>query len=149
MLNVGFKEEIDEILQTTPENKKFLLFSATMPREILTIAKKYMGDYDLVSVKSKELTNVNIIQKYYSVDNHHKFEALCRVIEIEKPEKFYAIIFCQRKVDVDEVNSNLIAKGYKSVAIHGDVDQKQRERTLNKFKKGDVKILVATDVAAR
>ncbi|MDQ7022891.1 MAG: helicase-related protein [Candidatus Gracilibacteria bacterium] len=108
-----------------------------------------MGDYDLVSVKSKELTNVNITQKYYNVDNHNKFEALCRVIEIEKPENFYAIIFCQRKVDVDEVNSNLIAKGYKSVAIHGDVDQKQRERTLNKFKKGDVKILVATDVAAR
>ncbi|MDQ7009394.1 MAG: DEAD/DEAH box helicase [Candidatus Gracilibacteria bacterium] len=149
MLNVGFKEEIDEILQTTPENKKFLLFSATMPKEILNIAKKYMGDYDLVSVKSKELTNVNITQKYYNVDNHNKFEALCRVIEIEKPENFYAIIFCQRKVDVDEVNSNLIAKGYKSVAIHGDVDQKQRERTLNKFKKGDVKILVATDVAAR
>jgi ATP-dependent RNA helicase DeaD len=149
MLNVGFKEEIDEILQTTPENKKFLLFSATMPKEILNIAKKYMGDYDLVSVKSKELTNSNITQKYYTVDNHHKFEALCRVIEIEKAENFYAIIFCQRKLDVDEVNSNLIAKGYKSVAIHGDVDQKQRERTLNKFKKGDVKILVATDVAAR
>ena len=149
MLNVGFKEEIDIILQTTPENKKFLLFSATMPKEILTIAKKYMGDYDLVSVKSKELTNTNITQKYYSVDNHHKFEALCRVIEIEKPENFYAIIFCQRKIDVDEVNSNLIAKGYKSVAIHGDVDQKQRERTLAKFKKWDVKILVATDVAAR
>ena len=149
MLNVGFKEEIDEILQTTPEKKKFLLFSATMPREILVIAKKYMGDYDIVSVKSKELTNINIVQKYYSVDNHHKFEALCRVIEIEKPENFYAIIFCQRKIDVDEVNSNLIAKGYKSVAIHWDVDQKQRERTLTKFKKWDVKILVATDVAAR
>ena len=149
MLNVGFKEEIDEILQTTPEDKKVLLFSATMPKEILNIAKKYMGDYDLVSVKAKELTNINITQKYYSVDNHNKFEALCRVLEIEKPENFYAIIFCQRKVDVDEVNSNLIAKGYKSVAIHGDVDQKQRERTLNKFKKWDVKILVATDVAAR
>ncbi len=149
MLNVGFKEEIDEILQTTPEKKKFLLFSATMPREILVIAKKYMGDYDIVSVKSKELTNINIVQKYYSVDNHHKFEALCRVIEIEKPENFYAIIFCQRKIDVDEVNSNLITKGYKSVAIHWDVDQKQRERTLTKFKKWDVKILVATDVAAR
>lgn len=149
MLNVGFKEEIDEILQTTPEKKKFLLFSATMPKEILVIAKKYMWDYDIVSVKSKELTNKNIIQKYYSVDNHNKFEALCRVIEIEKPENFYWIIFCQRKVDVDEVNSNLIARGYKSVAIHWDVDQKQRERTLNKFKKGDVKILVATDVAAR
>ncbi len=149
MLNVWFKEEIDIIMQTTPEKKKVLLFSATMPREILNIAKRYMGDYDIVAVKNKTLTASNITQKYYSVDNHHKFEALCRVIETEKEEKFYGIIFCQRKVDVDEVASKLIAKGFKAVGIHGDVDQKQRERTLNRFKRSEVKILVATDVAAR
>ncbi len=149
MLNVWFKEEIDIIMQTTPEKKKVLLFSATMPREILNIAKKYMGDYDIVAVKNKTLTNSNITQKYYSVDNHHKFEALCRVIETEKEDKFYWIIFCQRKCDVDDVASKLIAKGFKAVWIHWDIDQRQRERTLNRFKKGEVKILVATDVAAR
>jgi len=149
MLNVWFKEEIDIIMQTTPEKKKVLLFSATMPREILNIAKKYMGDYDIVAVKNKTLTNSNIIQKYYSVDNHNKFDALCRVIETEKEDKFYGIIFCQRKCDVDEVASKLIWKGFKAVWIHGDIDQKQRERTLNRFKRGEVKILVATDVAAR
>ncbi len=149
MLNVWFKEEIDIIMQTTPEKKKVLLFSATMPQAILNIAKRYMGDYDIVAVKSKTLTASNITQKYYSVDNHHKFEALCRVIETEKEDKFYWIIFCQRKCDVDDVTSKLIAKGFKAVWIHGDIDQRQRERTLNRFKRGEVKILVATDVAAR
>jgi ATP-dependent RNA helicase DeaD len=95
-------------MQTTPEKKKVLLFSATMPKEILNISKRYMKDYDIVAVKNKTLTNSNITQKYYSVDNHHKFEALCRVIEIEKEETFYGIIFCQRKCDVDEVTSKLI-----------------------------------------
>jgi len=76
-------------MQTTPDDKKVLLFSATMPKEILNIAKRYMGDYDIVAVKSKTLTASNITQKYYSVDNHNKFEALCRVIETEKEDKFY------------------------------------------------------------
>ena len=149
MLNVWFKEEIDIIMQTTPDDKKVLLFSATMPKEILNIAKRYMGDYDIVAVKSKTLTASNITQKYYSVDNHNKFEALCRVIETEKEDKFYWIIFCQRKCDVDDVTSKLIAKGFTAVWIHWDIDQRQRERTLNRFKRGEVKILVATDVAAR
>ncbi len=149
MLNVWFKEEIDEIMQTTPEKKKVLLFSATMPRSILDIAKKYMWDYDIVSVKSSTLTNSNITQKYYSVDQHNKFDALCRVIETDLEQNFYWIIFCQRKLDVDEVTSNLISKGFTAVGIHGDIDQKQRERILNRFKRWAVKILVATDVAAR
>ncbi len=149
MLNVWFKEEIDEIMQTTPEKKKVLLFSATMPKSILDIAKRYMGDYDIVSVKTATLTNAKITQKYYSVDQHNKFDALCRVIDTDPTQNFYGIIFCQRKVDVDEVTSNLISKWFKAVAIHGDIDQRQRERILNRFKRGDVKILVATDVAAR
>ena len=149
MLNVWFKEEIDEIMQTTPEKKKVLLFSATMPRGILEIAKRYMWDYDMVSVKSATLTNVSITQKYYSVMQHHKFEALCRVIETEGEQNFYGLIFCQRKIDVDDVAAKLLSKGFNAIGIHGDVDQKQRERVLNRFKKGDVKILVATDVAAR
>jgi ATP-dependent RNA helicase DeaD len=108
MLNIGFKEEIDEILTQTPENKKVLLFSATMPKAILDIAKKYMKEYDIVSIKKDTLTNANIIQKYYSIRSDQKFEALTRIIDTE--EDFYAIIFCQRKIDVDEVTSNLVSK---------------------------------------
>jgi ATP-dependent RNA helicase DeaD len=108
MLNIGFKEEIDEILTQTPKDKKVLLFSATMPKVILDMVKKYMREYDLVSVKKDTLTNSSIVQKYYSVNNHQKFDALTRIIDTE--EDFYAIIFCQRKVDVDDVNANLISK---------------------------------------
>ncbi len=147
MLNVGFKEEIDEILTQTPVNKKVLLFSATMPKVILDMVKKYMREYDLISVKKDTLTNSSIIQKYYGVNNHQKFDALTRIIDTE--ENFYAIIFCQRKVDVDEVNSNLISKWYKSEAIHWDIEQKARERILARFKAKKIQILVATDVAAR
>ncbi len=147
MLNVGFKEEIDEILTQTPKDKKVLLFSATMPKVILEMVKKYMREYDLVSVKKDTLTNSSIIQKYYGVNNHQKFDALTRIIDTE--EDFYAIVFCQRKVDVDEVNANLVSNWYKSEAIHWDVEQKARERILKRFKDKKIKILVATDVAAR
>ena len=147
MLNVGFKEEIDEILKSTPKDKKVLLFSATMPKIILDMVKKYMREYDLVSVKKDTLTNSSIIQKYYGINNHQKFDALTRIIDTE--EDFYAIIFCQRKVDVDEVNANLISKWYKSEAIHWDVEQKAREKILWRFKTKKIQILVATDVAAR
>ncbi len=147
MLNVWFREEIEEILESTRKEKKVLLFSATMPKSILDIVKKYMWEYDLVSVKSNNITNSCITQKYYFVDERDKFEALCRVIETEN--EFYWILFCQRKLDVDEVASSLLAKWYKAEWIHGDVDQKQRERVLQRFKDKKVTILVATDVAAR
>ncbi|MCD5385067.1 DEAD/DEAH box helicase, partial [Candidatus Gracilibacteria bacterium] len=147
MLNIGFKEEIEQIIEYTPKEKKVLLFSATMPRSIKDIVNKYIKDHDLVSIERKELTNSNIEQKVYKVNERDKFEALCRVIEVEFD--FYGILFCRTKADVDNVAAKLMTRGYKVEGIHGDIDQKMREKTLTRFKNGAIKILVATDVAAR
>jgi ATP-dependent RNA helicase DeaD len=147
MLNIGFKEDIEEIIKLTPENKKTLLFSATMPKAIKDIVNKYIKDHDLVAIERKELTNPNIKQICYKVNSSDKFEALCRVIEVEFD--FYGIVFCRTKADVDTVAANLMTRGYKVEGIHGDIDQKMREKTLARFKNGAIKILVATDVAAR
>lgn len=147
MLNIGFREEIEEILQHTPENKKTLLFSATMPREILTIAKKYMGDYETVKIESKTTISDRITQMYYEVSPRNKFEALSRVVDIT--DDFYGIVFCKTKMDTDEVAAGLIARGLKAEGIHWDIEQKHREKILGRFKQGKSKILVATDVAAR
>ena len=147
MLNIGFKEEIEEIMEYTPKEKKVLLFSATMPREILNIAHKYMGDYDTVKIEKKNLTNASITQKHYEVAPRDKFDALCRIIDLE--ESFYSIIFCKTKMDVDDVASRLVQKGYPAEGIHGDVEQKGREKILRRFKEKKITVLVATDVAAR
>lgn len=147
MLNIGFREEIEEIMQHTPENKKTLLFSATMPREILTIAKKYMGDYETVKIESKTTISDRITQMYYEVSPRNKFEALSRVIDMT--DDFYGIVFCKTKMDTDEVAAGLISRGLKAEGIHGDIEQKHREKILGRFKQGRSKILVATDVAAR
>lgn len=147
MLNIGFKEEIEEILEHTPKQKKVLLFSATMPRSILDIVNKYIGDHDTVTIKKEEKTNKNITQMCYKVNEGDKFEALCRVIEVEFD--FYGIIFCRTKASVDEIASQLMNRGYKVEGIHGDIDQSMREKTLARFKNKSISILVATDVAAR
>lgn len=147
MLNFGFREEIEEILKMTPPQRKVLLFSATMPRSILSIAHKYMGDHDTVKATSKEMTNENITQKYYCVREHDKFEALCRIMEGE--ETFYAIVFCRTKSNTDFVANRLVTKHLRAEAIHGDIDQSQREKILARFREGKTNILVATDVAAR
>lgn len=147
MLNIGFKEEVEKILEYTPDNKKTLLFSATMPREILAIAKKYMGDYETVKIESKTTISDRITQMYYEVAPRNKFEALSRVIDMT--DDFYGIVFCKTKMDTDEVAAGLIARGLKAEGIHGDIEQKHREKILGRFKAGKSKVLVATDVAAR
>jgi ATP-dependent RNA helicase DeaD len=147
MLNIGFKEEIEEILEHTPQEKKVLLFSATMPRSIQDIVHKYIKDHDTVTIQREEKTNKNITQVCYKVKEGDKFEALCRVIEVEFD--FYGIIFCRTKADVDDVASRLMNRGYKVEGIHGDIDQSMREKTLARFKNKSISILVATDVAAR
>jgi ATP-dependent RNA helicase DeaD len=108
MLNMGFIEDIEEIITYTPKEKKILLFSATMPKAIKELAKKYLKNYDEVKIERKELTNPNIEQKYYAVDHNNKFDALCRILEVE-PD-FYGIVFCKTKADVDEVASKLVQK---------------------------------------
>jgi ATP-dependent RNA helicase DeaD len=147
MLNMGFLEDIEKILEFTNDDKKMLFFSATMPKEIMTVAKSYMKNYEVLAVKSREVTTDLTEQIYFEVRKNDKFEALSRVIDIEKD--FYGIIFCQTKVDVNEVTGKLIERGYDADCIHGEISQNQREKVLSKFKKGQINILVATDVAAR
>ncbi|MBP6732462.1 MAG: DEAD/DEAH box helicase, partial [Chitinophagales bacterium] len=147
MLNMGFEEEVREILKSVPEKKRMLLFSATMPQPILKIAKTFMGEYELIAVEKKQMTIELVDQIYFEVRDHDRFETLCRIIDTE-PE-FYGIVFCRTKADTDIVADKLVDKGYDAEAIHGDVTQNQRELTLKKFKLKKVTILVATDVAAR
>ena len=147
MLNMGFLEDIEKILEFTNDDKKMLFFSATMPKEIMEVAKSYMKNYEVLAVKSREVTTDLTEQIYFEVRKNDKFEALSRVIDIEKD--FYGIIFCQTKVDVNEVTWKLIERGYDADCIHGEISQNQREKVLSKFKMGQINILVATDVAAR
>ncbi|MBA7518303.1 DEAD-box ATP-dependent RNA helicase CshA [subsurface metagenome] len=147
MLNMGFIEDMEEIMSHTNPHKRILLFSATMPLRIKALASKYMGDYEFITVKKQQLTTSLTEQIYYEVKAGDKFEALCRIIDIE--EDFYGLVFCRTKNDVDSIVSHLIDRGYDADAIHGDISQAQREKTLDKFKKKRINVLVATDVAAR
>lgn len=147
MLNMGFVEDIEAILEHTNEEKKMLFFSATMPKEIMSIAKRFMENYKLLKVEKKELTTNLTEQIYYEVKQEDKFEALCRVLDYE--QNFYGIVFCRTKSEVDEVTNKLKARNYDAECIHGDITQGLRQKALDLFKKKVLTILVATDVAAR
>ena len=147
MLNMGFIEDMEEIMKHTNSDKRTLLFSATMPKRIKDLARKYMDGYELLKVKKETLTTNLTEQIYFEVKASDKFEALCRIIDIE--DGFYGLIFCRTKSDVDSLGTHLTDRGYDAEAIHGDFSQAQRERTLENFKKQRINILVATDVAAR
>ena len=147
MLNMGFIEDIELILEKTNEEKKMLFFSATMPKEIINIAKKFMENYKLLKVEKRELTTNLTEQIYYEVKQEDKFEALCRVLDYE--QNFYGIVFCRTKSEVDDVTNKLKARNYDAECIHGDITQGLRQKALDLFKKKVLTILVATDVAAR
>jgi len=147
MLNMGFIDDMEEIMKHTNEDKKTLLFSATMPKRIKDLARKYMPEYELLAVKKEQLTTNLTEQIYFEVKLSDKFEALCRIIDIE--DDFYGLIFCRTKSDVDNVVTHLKDRGYDAEGIHGDISQAQRESTLNNFKKKRINILIGTDVAAR
>ena len=147
MLNMGFLEDIELILEETNDEKKMLFFSATMPKAIMDIAKKFMDDYKLLKVKKQELTTDLTEQIYYEVKQEDKFEALCRVLDYT--QNFYGIVFCRTKSEVDDVTNRLKARNYDAECIHGDITQGLRQKALDLFKKKVLTILVATDVAAR
>ena len=147
MLNMGFIEDMEKIMKHTNPKKRTLLFSATIPGRIKDLAHKYMDGYELLTVEKGQLTTNLTEQIYFEVKASDKFEALCRIIDIE--DDFYGLVFCRTKSDVNSVLTHLLDRGYDAEAIHGDISQEQRERTLSKFKKQRVNILVATDVAAR
>jgi len=147
MLNMGFIDDVEAILKYTNKDKRMLLFSATMPEQVLQLAKKYMSKYKVIRATKEQLTVSLTDQIYFEVRHSEKMEALCRIIDSE-PE-FYGLIFCRTRVDVDGVAKKLSERGYDTEGLHGDFSQNQRERTLDKFRQKRINILVATDVAAR
>lgn len=147
MLNMGFIDDIRDILRAIPEDRQTLLFSATMPKEIRDIAQTMMKDPKEVKIKAKEMTVKNIKQYFIEIPEKHKFEVLNNHLDIHSPE--LAIVFARTKKRVDEITEGLQARGYRAEGIHGDLNQTKRMSVLNKFKNGRVDVLVATDVAAR
>ncbi len=147
MLDMGFIDDIETILKQTPPERQTLLFSATMPEVILTIAKKYMKKPEKIRVNPGSMIVPKIKQVFYEVRNEDKLKALARLLDVEDPS--LAIVFCHTKRDVDEVSQKLQHMGYNADALHGDYSQARREEVMGKFRKGQIEILVATDVAAR
>lgn len=147
MLNRGFLADMEEILKHTPKAKQTLLFSATMSPEILKVAKKYMGPYEILKVAETQVSCKMIEQTYYQTTQRERFSALCRVIDSENP--FYGLIFCRTKMDTERVAKKLCERGYAADALNGNMSQSAREKILDKFKNKFITILVATDVAAR
>jgi len=147
MLNMGFIDDVKEILKAAGPEKRMLFFSATMPKPILGIARKYMQNYEHVSVSNMETVTDLTEQIYFEVREGDKFEALCRIIDIE--EEFYGLVFCRTKNDTTQIAQKLGDRGYAADALNGDMSQQEREKILNLFRKQKLNILVATDVAAR
>lgn len=147
MLNMGFLEDMENILAACPIDRQTLMFSATMPAEIENIANKFMYKPRLVRVKAQEMTVPKIQQDYYEVPERQKLDALCRLLDVQSPE--LALVFGRTKRRVDELSDALQKRGYLAEGLHGDLNQRQRETVINKFRNGEIEILVATDVAAR
>jgi len=147
MLNMGFIDDIRDILKSIPEERQTLLFSATMPKEIRDIATNMMKTPKEVKVKAKELTVENINQYFIEIPERHKFDTLTNHLEIHDPD--LSIVFSRTKKRVDEIAEGLQVRGFRAEGIHGDLTQGKRMSVLKKFKNGRIDILVATDVAAR
>ena len=147
MLNMGFQESIDEILESVPEDRNTLLFSATMSRDIERIAKGYLRDYKEIVVGSRNEGAEHVNHIYYMVNAKDKYLALKRLVDYYP--RIFAIIFCRTKLETQEVADKLIKDGYNAESLHGDLSQQQRDLTMQKFRQHTVQLLVATDVAAR
>ncbi|MCL6558706.1 MAG: DEAD/DEAH box helicase [Firmicutes bacterium] len=147
MLDMGFIEDIESILQATPEGRQTLLFSATMPAEIQRLAKKYLKKPEFVTVSKNNLTVPLIEQVYYETREFNKIDSLCRILDSINVS--LSIIFCRTKRGVDELVAGLQARGYAAAALHGDLSQYQRNHVMRQFRTGQIDYLVATDVAAR
>ncbi len=147
MLNMGFKDELDAILEQTPEQKETLLFSATMPNEIRRIAEKYMTNPEEILAGKKNIGAENVKHEFYVVQAKDRYEVLKRIADINP--KIYSIVFCRTRRETKEVADKLIADGYNADALHGDLSQAQRDNVMKRFRIKHLQILVATDVAAR
>ena len=147
MLNMGFREDIEFVLNGVPEERQIVLFSATMPKPIMEITKKFQDNAKVIKVTKKELTVPNIEQYYYDVKPKKKEEVLSRLLDIYSPR--LSVVFCNTKKQVDLLVNALLGRGYFAAGLHGDMKQEQRDRVMQGFRTGKTEILVATDVAAR
>ena len=147
MLNMGFKDELDQVLQVTPETKQTLLFSATFPKEVDRIARNYMNDPAQIDAGKRNSSTNSVTHEYYVVTDRNRYPALKRIADIN-PD-IYGIIFCRTRRETQEVADKLIQDGYSADSLHGELSQAQRDMVMQKFRKKTLQILVATDVAAR
>lgn len=147
MLRMGFIDDVEWILGHTPTQRRVALFSATMPKEIRKIANKYLKDPEEVTIKMKVTTAETITQKYWMVSGYHKVDALTRILEVEQYDG--VIIFVRTKSETTELADKLNARGYAACGLNGDMNQAQREKTVNRLKKGQLDILIGTDIVAR
>jgi ATP-dependent RNA helicase DeaD len=147
MLDMGFIDDIKEILSHVQTNRQTLLFSATMPNEIRTLSRQYMSSPETVAINRKEVTAPLIDQVYYKVLERNKLESLCRILDSE--DVGLGIVFCRTKRGVDELTEALQERGYMADGLHGDLSQAQRDKVMRAFRESEIELLVATDVAAR
>jgi ATP-dependent RNA helicase DeaD len=147
MLDMGFREDMEDILGALHKEHQTLFFSATMNRGVEGLIKKFGNDPETVSIKRKTLTVEAVEQRYYEVRHRSKLEVLSRIIDLEQPR--LALVFCNTKRVVDECTEALVGRGYAADRLHGDISQQLRERTLRRFRDGSIELLIATDVAAR
>ena len=150
MLDMGFTDDIEAILESTPEHRQTVLFSATMPKRITSIAKRYQRDPQRITIGRPDAepgTKALVRQTVYVVQRAHKPSALGRILDIEAPKS--ALVFCRTRTEVDQLTETMNARGYRAEALHGGMDQTQRDRVMSRLRDGTAELLVATDVAAR
>ncbi|MDR2051193.1 MAG: DEAD/DEAH box helicase [Deltaproteobacteria bacterium] len=147
MLDMGFREDIERILKAAAPECQKVCFSATMPRNILELIRTYLREPEIIRIARKEISVPGIEQFYYEVYPHQKNEALCLLLESRESRK--SIVFCSTKLGVDELATKLLARGYQADSLHGNLNQAQRDRAMNRFRNGETELLIATDVAAR
>lgn len=147
MLNMGFQDELEEILKHTPDHKNTWLFSATMPSTIKKMVKRYMDSPIDVRINPKNAVNTDIEHLYTTVKRNDKEEALCRFMDLNAESR--SIVFCRTKLGTQALAESLLSKSYKADALHGDLSQAQRDRVMKRFKNQELNVLIATDVAAR
>lgn len=147
MLDMGFLDDIKEIFTFMPEDRQTLLFSATMPTAIRNLAKTILQNPEFITITTSNITNSKITQTFYVVEEKERDDALIRLFDFKNPEK--SIIFCRTKKEVDRLSTFLVSQGYMAKALHGDMEQRQREEAIRAFKSSKLEILIATDVAAR
>ena len=147
MLDMGFLDDIKAIFNFIPKERQTLLFSATMPKPIKELAKKILIEPEFITITKTDVTNTNITQSFYVVEEYERDDALMRLFDYKNPTK--SIVFCKMKRDVDRLATYLVSQGYSAKGLHGDMEQRQREEVIKSFKTGNLEVLIATDVAAR